>query len=80
MKIFIVIPEKYAGCGFYRQYQPHRRMMENNEIDVVLSEGVFREDGGLGIDADMVQGIIAGGFGFNNRWNLSEFFSKFCRE
>jgi len=54
MKIFIVIPKQYAGCGFYRQYQPHRALFKQDKIDVVLSEGVFKDDGSLGIDADMV--------------------------
>ena len=54
MKIFVVIPEKYAGCGFYRQYQPHRHLNANHDVDVVLSAGVFNEAGELGVDADMI--------------------------
>ena len=53
MKVFTVIPKKYAGCGFYRQYQPHRHLMAHGAIDVVLSDGTFDQDGNL---ADSVKG------------------------
>ena len=54
MKIFIVIPKQYAGCGFYRQYQPHRHLQASGHIDVVLSDGTFDEEGNLAVDADII--------------------------
>ena len=53
MKIFIVIPEMYAGCGFYRQYQPHNRLCKTDDVDIVLSSGTHNENG-LAVKADIV--------------------------
>jgi len=55
MDIFVVIPERYAGCGFYRQWQPHKHLTDHHDdVNVVLSAGVFDEEGNLGVDTDMI--------------------------
>lgn len=55
MKIFVVIPKMFAGCGFYRQYQPHNRMAKLKDVEVTMGGGVFNIDGSFGVDADIVQ-------------------------
>ena len=52
MKIFVVIPETYAGCGYYRQYQPHWHLGEEG-VDCTYSEGTYK-DGEFAVDADMI--------------------------
>lgn len=54
MKIFVVIPHKFAGCGFYRQYQPHNDLARAG-VDVLLGAGLYKEDDSFGVDADIVQ-------------------------
>jgi len=54
MKIFVVIPHKFAGCGFYRQYQPHNRLAKTKDCDVLLGAGVWDKDGQFSVDADIV--------------------------
>ncbi len=54
MKIFVVIPEKFAGCGFYRQFQPHNHLAKNYDVQFTKGVGVFDKDG-FGVDADIVQ-------------------------
>jgi len=53
MKIYVVIPHKFAGCGYYRQYQPHNDLARKG-IDVLLGAGLFNENG-FAIDADIIQ-------------------------
>jgi glycosyltransferase involved in cell wall biosynthesis len=63
MKIFVVIPQKFAGCGFYRQYQPHDHLMRNYDADVLLGAGLYNADDTFGVDADIVhihKGYIPG--------------------
>jgi len=41
MNIFVAIPEKFAGCGFYRQYQPHNRLAKtHSDVNVLLGAGL----------------------------------------
>jgi glycosyltransferase involved in cell wall biosynthesis len=40
MKIFVAIPNKFAGCGFYRQYQPHNRLAKTTDCKVLMSAGI----------------------------------------
>ena len=53
MKIFVVLPSKFAGCGFYRQYQPHNHLAKQG-IDVLIGPGLFKEDDTFGVDADII--------------------------
>lgn len=55
MKVFVVIPGKFAGCGFYRQYQPHNRLAKKYGVDVTFGAGLFNHDGTFDIDADIIQ-------------------------
>ena len=55
MKLFIVIPDKYAGCGYYRQYQPHNRLAKTHDVEVTLGAGVYKHDNEFGVDADIIQ-------------------------
>ncbi len=54
MKIFVVIPHTFAGCGFYRQYQPHNDLAKEG-VDVLLGAGLFNEDDTFGVDVDIIQ-------------------------
>jgi len=54
MKIFSVIPKEFAGCGFYRQYQPHNDLARKG-IDVTIGSGLYNMDDTWGVDADIVQ-------------------------
>jgi glycosyltransferase involved in cell wall biosynthesis len=54
MKIFVVMPHKFAGCGFYRQYQPHNHLAKQG-IDVLIGAGLYKEDDTFSCDADIVQ-------------------------
>jgi len=51
MKIFVAIPNTYAGCGFYRQYQPHNRLAKTHNIDVLCSAGL-KDDNDEWVDFD----------------------------
>lgn len=54
MKIFVVIPPRFAGCGFYRQYQPHNRLAKTTDVEVLLGAGLFNEDQEFAVEADIV--------------------------
>jgi glycosyltransferase involved in cell wall biosynthesis len=54
MKIFVVIPKQFAGCGFYRQWQPHENLARNG-ADVTIGAGVHNMDDTFGVEADIVQ-------------------------
>ena len=54
MKIFVVIPKKFAGCGYYRQYQPHVTLSEIDGVECVYSDGTFDNDGQLSVEADII--------------------------
>ena len=44
MNIFVAIPDQYAGCGFYRQYQPHNRLAKTHkDVNVLLGAGLKNE-------------------------------------
>ena len=44
MNIFVAIPDQYAGCGFYRQYQPHNRLAKtHSDVNVLLGAGLKNE-------------------------------------
>ena len=46
MNIFVAIPDRYAGCGFYRQYQPHNRLAKTHkDVDVLFGAGLQSKDG-----------------------------------
>ena len=53
MKIHVVIPQKFAGCGFYRQYQPHNHLAKQG-IDVLFSAGLYDQDDQFHTDADII--------------------------
>ena len=36
MKVFVVIPKTFAGCGFYRLYQPHNHLAKNYGVEVTF--------------------------------------------
>ena len=36
MNIFVVIPKRFAGCGFYRLYQPHNHLAKNYDVKVTF--------------------------------------------
>jgi len=54
MKVYIAIPRKFAGCGFYRQYQPHNYLAKNYGVDVVMGEGFLDKDDNFNVDADLI--------------------------
>jgi len=54
MKIFVVIPHKFAGCGFYRQYQPHNELSKDG-LDITIGAGLYKEGDEFSIDADIIQ-------------------------
>jgi len=39
MNIYVVIPKSFAGCGFYRLYQPHNHLAKNYNVNVTLGSG-----------------------------------------
>jgi len=43
MKLFVVMPHKFAGCGYYRQYQPNVRLSEQG-INVTIGAGFTKVD------------------------------------
>lgn len=55
MKIFTVIPKTYAGCGFYRQWQPHNRLAKTHDVEMVFGAGVYDQDLEFAVDADIIQ-------------------------
>jgi glycosyltransferase involved in cell wall biosynthesis len=55
MKIFVCIPEKFAGCGFYRQYQPHNHLAKKYGVEVVMGKGFIGHDDQFNVDADIIQ-------------------------
>ena len=56
MRIFVAIPHKYAGCGFYRQYQPHNRLAKTHKVDVLSGAGLQDEQGNyVDFDFDIAQ-------------------------
>ena len=55
MKVFVVIPKAFAGCGFYRQYQPHNRLAKFKDVEITMGQGIFNYDDEFGIEADIVQ-------------------------
>lgn len=56
MKIFVVIPHTFAGCGFYRQYQPHNRLAKTHEnVNVLFSAGLQDEKGEFVPDDEIKQ-------------------------
>ena len=54
MKIFVVIPDSFAGCGFYRQYQPHNHLAKNYDVEVTLGKSVYDPSGEFAVEADIV--------------------------
>jgi len=52
MKVFVVIPKTYAGCGYYRQYQPHVYLGKEG-VECIYSEGTHNDDG-FAVEADMI--------------------------
>lgn len=61
MKIFVALPEKFAGCGFYRQYQPHNRLAKIYNIDVLFMAGIQKPNGET-IDMDFDIAFFHKGF------------------
>lgn len=54
MKIFVVIPKEYAGCGYYRQYQPHAHLNKEEDVECIYSDGTHTEDNKLAVEADII--------------------------
>ena len=52
MKVFVVIPKTYAGCGYYRQYMPHVHLSKEG-VECTYSDGTFKDDE-LAVDADII--------------------------
>lgn len=61
MKIFVAIPNKFAGCGFYRQYQPLNRLAKKYNLDVLLGAGLQDEQGEF-VDFDFDIAIFHKGY------------------
>ena len=40
MKILVIIPSRFAGCGFYRQYQPYNHLAKNYDVKVEFANVV----------------------------------------
>lgn len=53
MKIFIALQERFAGCGFYRLYQPHNRLGKTKKLDVLISPGLENNGGWVPMDFDL---------------------------
>ena len=53
MKVFVVIPKTYAGCGYYRQYMPHSNLSKIDGVECTYSDGTFKDDE-LAVDADII--------------------------
>jgi len=54
MDIFVVLPNVFAGCGFYRSYQPHNRLAKIYDANVTFAPGVYTEDDLFGVEADIL--------------------------
>jgi hypothetical protein len=46
MKIMVIMRKEFAGCGFYRMYQPHNHLAKNYLVDVLITNGIgqFTDD------------------------------------
>ena len=40
MNILVVMQKDFAGCGFYRMYQPHNHMAKNYMVKVLITNGL----------------------------------------
>ena len=47
MNIIVIIPRKFAGCGFYRQYQPYNHIAKNYPVKVLITDGLPMDDSDL---------------------------------
>jgi hypothetical protein len=41
MNLLVIIPPKFAGCGFYRLYQPYNHMAKNYDCKVTFASGLM---------------------------------------
>jgi len=45
MNILVIIPPKFAGCGFYRLYQPHNHLAKNyQDVKVTMASGLRKNN------------------------------------
>jgi len=42
MNILVIIPKTFAGCGFYRMYQPHNHLAKNYDVKVTLASSFMK--------------------------------------
>lgn len=55
MKILVIIPPRFAGCGFYRQYQPYNHLAKNYDVHVTFASQMIDNKGNpLKMDFDVV--------------------------
>jgi len=54
MKVFVALQKQFAGCGFYRQYQPHNRLAKTKGLDVLIGDGL-EDESGWNLDFDIAQ-------------------------
>jgi len=44
MNILVIIPKTFAGCGFYRMYQPHNHLAKNYDVDITFASGFMKTE------------------------------------
>ena len=44
MNILVIIPKTFAGCGFYRLYQPFNHLAKNYDVNITFSSSLQKTD------------------------------------
>jgi glycosyltransferase involved in cell wall biosynthesis len=44
MNILVIIPKTFAGCGFYRLYQPHNHLAKNYDVKITFGSGFMKSE------------------------------------
>lgn len=44
MNILVILQKNFAGCGFYRLYQPHNHLAKNYDVKVTLASGFLKTE------------------------------------
>ena len=53
MNILVIIPRTFAGCGFYRLYQPYNHLAKNYDVNVTFASSLMRTENSAYTDDEL---------------------------
>jgi hypothetical protein len=55
MNLLVIIQPKFAGCGFYRLYQPYNHLAKNYDVKVTFASCLMRTEVSAYTDEELKQ-------------------------